>query len=214
MKRMNRLLLAAPILLAANASLAVSGEADSFCLNENKAPVTEYWQVDDELSGELNALSFGVMNISYTELVNAVDQALQAISRHSRVEIRARVVDDIPSDCTGEDATPCIIGIQDDVCVDNPGFKAHAACAPGVVCHVVFCVENIAADGTDMDWTSDRSLIKFLTHELGHAYGMSHSNGPCSTSDGCEGEIMCNGGAGRLESLHLGNQESGSAICF
>src|SRR5688572_5796293 len=126
---------------------AQDGLPNSIC-RRTPALDTDYWRADSNLPAQLNARSGGSRNLTYTDLLNAVDQALQGIARQSRARIRHRVKT-TPDTCSVNGTSPpCIVGrtnAQDNQCASEQGL-AHGGCgANGNGCHVVICLDNIDA---------------------------------------------------------------------
>jgi hypothetical protein len=191
--RLGRLTFGALLIQSAAAWSAPDQLADSWCPLQEEASVETVWTIDDDVITELNASAIDYQ-FDYADVKNMVDQVLQDLARRTRGRVRARVSASAVSSCTVTGGT-CIKtdGGVDPQCAF---FDAHAGCASPGDCELVLCMDRVG--------TYELSNLQLLfEHEIGHTYGLHHvtdadettcnvgGGGRCSTSDGCDGEIMC-----------------------
>lgn len=144
-----------------------------------------------------------------------VDQALQGFVRHGRVRIRPRVIIGTCEPDNQTDGKNCVGSI-----VESGLAAGHADCTRGGECDLFVRIKP----NVNRAW-SNGAFASFLTHELGHAYGLDHPypteldsetcaninvpRTPCpgGWTDGCGGELMCGS-----QSCRMGYVREGDAI--
>lgn len=187
--------------------LPAQERADSFCPRNFIPGPAEMstWILDDDLASQLTTITVrgfpdsmpfagdprdsapAITDRALTndDLLAMTDRILQGFARRARIRVQTRVV--LGECAPGSDR--CITGVSDgfdrgDDCEDSPDGVGVAAFAG---CDVFGCAATICEE-MPTDWTLG-TLEGTLTHELGHAFGLSHpdeqDNIVCTRNSDC-----------------------------